>query len=187
MSFLVFQSVFCLQLYTFSHPVLVTFPHHMSILSHATTFNDVIGSTSTNFLNFSLLLLSFMETPHIHLIICISARSNFHPTSDMIDELGWPPLSQKRQAARLILFYTIINGLGQLLFECVLIESYKGTRRNTIQNSDRLVIQQTSMDNCFSLKLLVHGTSLLSLKLCSWLYLGLIFFKISVHPFRIIP
>ena len=34
-----------------------------------------------------------------------------------------------RQEARIILFYKIINGLAQVLFECVLvIEAYKGTR-----------------------------------------------------------
>ena len=47
----------------------------------------------------------------------------------MVDELGWPPLSQRRQEARLILFYKIINGLAQVLFEGVLVEAYKGTRR----------------------------------------------------------
>ena len=63
----------------------------------------VIGSTPTNFPNSSLVFLSFMETSHILLIICISAGSNFNPTSDMLDELGWSPLSQSRQEARLIL------------------------------------------------------------------------------------
>ena len=47
----------------------------------------------------------------------------------MLDELWWPPLSQRRQEARLILFYKIINGLAQVPFEGVLIEAYKGTRR----------------------------------------------------------
>ena len=51
--------------------------------------------------------------------------------SDMLDELGRPPLSQMRQEAQLILFYKIINGLAQVPFEGVLIEVYKGTRRNT--------------------------------------------------------
>ena len=45
----------------------------------------------------------------------------------------------------------------------------------------------TNMDSRFSLKLLVHGTGLLSLKLRHWLYLDQILFKISEHPFRIIP
>ena len=54
---------------------------------------------------------------------------------------------------------------------------------NTACNLDRLAITSQS----FSLKLLVHGTSLLSLKPRHWLYLDQIFFKIRVHPFRIIP
>ena len=49
--------------------------------------------------------------------------------SDMLDVLGWMPLSQRRQEARLILFYKIINGLAQVPFEGVLVEAYKGTRR----------------------------------------------------------
>ena len=43
--------------------------------------------------------------------------------------MGWTPLSQRRQEARLILFYKIINGLAQVSFEGVLVEVYKGTRR----------------------------------------------------------
>ena len=34
--------------------------------------------------------------------------------SDMFDVLGWTPVSQRRQEARLILFYKIINGLAQV-------------------------------------------------------------------------
>ena len=49
--------------------------------------------------------------------------------SDMLDELGWTPLSQRRQEARLILFYKIITGLAHVPFEGVLVEAYKGTRR----------------------------------------------------------
>ena len=48
---------------------------------------------------------------------------------DMLDVLGWTPLSQGRQEARLILFYKIISGLAQVTFEGVLVEAYKGTRR----------------------------------------------------------
>ena len=40
------------------------------------------------------------------------------------------PLSQRRQEARLVLFYKIINGLAQVPFVGVLVEAYKGTRRN---------------------------------------------------------
>ena len=42
---------------------------------------------------------SVMETPDIHLINCLSAHSNFNPTSDMLDELGWPPLSQETEGS----------------------------------------------------------------------------------------
>ena len=50
----------------------------------------------------------------------------------MLDVLGWTPLSQRRQEARLILFYKIINGLAQVPFEGVLVEAYKG---NTLEGS----------------------------------------------------
>ena len=59
-----------------------------------------------------------------------SRYSRYSNVSDMLDVLGWPPLSQRRQEARLILFYKIINFLTQVPFEVVLVEAYKGTRRN---------------------------------------------------------
>ena len=56
--------------------------------------------------------------------------SRYSSVSVMLDVLGWPPLSQRRHEARLILFYKIINGLAQVPFEGVLVEeAYKGTRR----------------------------------------------------------
>ena len=58
-----------------------------------------------------------------------SRYSRYSSVSDMLDVLEWTPLSQRRQEARLILFYKIINGLAQVLFEGVLLEAYKGTRR----------------------------------------------------------
>ena len=61
---------------------------------------------------------------------CGSGRySRYSSVSDMLDVLGWTPLSQRRQEARLILFYKITNGLAQVPFEGVLVEAYKGTRR----------------------------------------------------------
>ena len=106
----------------------------------------------------------------------------------MLDVLGWTPLSQRRQEARLILFYKIINGLAQVPFEGVLVEAYKGTRRKHNMKF-RQIGHTTSqyMDSRFFLKLLLHGTGLLSLKLRHWLYLDQILLEISVHPFRIIP
>ena len=59
-----------------------------------------------------------------------SRYSRYSSVSDMLDVLGWPPHSQRRQEARLILFYKFINGLAQVPFEVVLVEAYKGTRRN---------------------------------------------------------
>ena len=58
-----------------------------------------------------------------------SRYSRYSSVSDMLDVLGWTPLSQRRQEARLILFYKFINGLAQVPFEGVLVEAYKGTRR----------------------------------------------------------
>ena len=46
----------------------------------------------------------------------------YSSVSDMLDVLWWPPLSQRRQDALLILFYNFFNGLAQLPFECVLVE-----------------------------------------------------------------
>ena len=58
-----------------------------------------------------------------------SRYSRYSNVSDMFDVLGWPPLSQRRQEARLILFYKMIYGLAQVAFEGVIVEVYKGTRR----------------------------------------------------------
>ena len=71
--------------------------------------------------------------------------------------------------ARLILFYKIINGLAQVPFEGVLVEAYKCTRRKHTMKFRQ--IGHTTGQSFFFLKLLVHGTVLLSLKLRYWLYL----------------
>ena len=52
-----------------------------------------------------------------------SMYSRYSSVSDMLDVLEWMPLSQRRQEARLILFYKIINGLAQVPFEGVLVEA----------------------------------------------------------------
>ena len=117
-----------------------------------------------------------------------SRYARYYSVSDMLDELGWPHLSQERQRAWRLRLYQIINGLSQVPFEGVLIEAYKDTKRKHNMKFRQIgyVIQLASMDSHFSIKLFMHGTGMLSLKLHNWLYLGLIFFKISVHPFRII-
>ena len=61
-----------------SSPFLITCPYHLSL---PLLMKVVIGSTPTSLLNYSFVLLSFNEMPHIHLIIFISALSNFNPTS----------------------------------------------------------------------------------------------------------
>ena len=73
----------CLQLQT----PYISSPNHLHLSSsHVHTIQSLpplitfMISTPTSFLNYSLVLLYFMETPHINLIICISALSNFNPT-----------------------------------------------------------------------------------------------------------
>ena len=56
-------------------------------------------------------------------------NSRYSRYSSVSDVLGWTPLSQRRQEARLILFYKIISGLAPVPFEGVVVEAYKGTRR----------------------------------------------------------
>ena len=56
-------------------------------------------------------------------------KSRYSRYSDMLNVLGRMPLSQRRQEARIILFYKIINGLAQVPFEGVFVKAYKGTTR----------------------------------------------------------
>ena len=124
--------------------------------------------------------------------------TRYSSVSDILDELGWPcHLFLKGDSeARLILFYNIINGLRTTKLLTVghncsskasLLRRIRVLEESITWNLDRLAIQLASMDSRFFLKLLVHGTGLLSLKLCHWLYLDKILVKISVHPFHIIP
>ncbi len=57
-----------------------------------------------------------------------SRYGRFSSVTEMIDDLGWPPLAVRRDNARLILFYKIINNLAAVPYEHVLQEAYKGTR-----------------------------------------------------------
>ena len=47
----------------------------------------------------------------------------------MLNELGWHSLSKRREDARLILFYKIINNLAKVPHEHILVKAYEGTRR----------------------------------------------------------
>ena len=98
----------------------------------------------------------------------------------MLDDLRWPPLSERRQEAGLILLKTIINDLTQVPFEHVLIV------KTQLEILDRLIIQLASIDTHFSLKLIVRGTGFVSPKLRHWQNLDLIFLGINVHPFHVI-
>ena len=104
----------------------------------------------------------------------------------MLDMLGWPPLSQRRQGSRLILFYKIINGLAQVPFEGVLVGAYKGTIRKHKKKFRQIGHTKLASMDSFP-KTIVHGTDSLSLKLRHWLHLDQIVLTISVHPSRIIP
>ena len=47
----------------------------------------------------------------------------------MLNELGWHSLSKRREDARLILFFKIINNLAKVPHEHILAKAYEGTRR----------------------------------------------------------
>ena len=116
-----------------------------------------------------------------------SRYSRYSSVSDMLDVLGWTPLSQRRQEARLNLFYKIISSLAQVPFEGVLVEAYKGTRRK--HNIKFRQIGYTTSQ---------YGQSLFSKTNGAWNGLAFAeapslavfrsnFLIISVHPFRLIP
>ena len=68
--------------------------------------------------------------------------------------LGWTPLSQWRQEARLILFYKIINGLAQVPFEGLFVEAYKGTRKKYSMKFRQIGQRTSQYGQSFSLKTL---------------------------------
>ena len=60
-----------------------------------------------------------------------SRYSRYSSVSDMLDVLGWTPLFQSRQEARLILFYKIINGLAQVPSKASLLRRIRVLEENT--------------------------------------------------------
>ena len=86
----------------------------------------------------------------------------------------------------LFCFTKLLTVWQQVPFEGVLVEAYKGTRRKHNMKFRQIGHTTSQYGQSFFLKLLVHGTGLLSLKLRHWLYLDQLK-KIRVHPFRIIP
>ena len=85
----------------------------------------------------------------------------------MLDVLGWTPLSQRRQEARLILFYKIFNGSAtSALRRASLLRCIRGTRRKHNMKFRQIGHTTSQYGQLFLfLKLLVHVTGLLSLKL----------------------
>ena len=100
----------------------------------------------------------------------------------------WTPLSQRRQEARLILFYKIINGLAQVPFEGVLVEAYECIRRKHNMKF-RQIGHTTSQyrQSFFPTNIISAWNGLDFAEAPSLAYLDQILFKISEHPFRIIP
>jgi hypothetical protein len=54
----------------------------------------------------------------------------FDSVTRMLDELGWPPLLERRKDARLILFYKIINNLAAVPYQDILTKPVRCTRKN---------------------------------------------------------
>ena len=109
-----------------------------------------------------------------------SRYSRYSSVSDMHDVLGWTPLSQMKQEARLIMFSKLLTVWHKCTSkpEGVLVEAYKGTRGIHSFKFRQISHTSSMYGQLFFLKLLVHGTGLLSRKLRHWLYLDPIFLTI---------
>ena len=116
-----------------------------------------------------------------------SRYSRYSSVSDMLDVLGWTHLSQRRQEARLILFYEIINGLAQVPFEGVLVEAYKGTRRKHSMKLRQIGHTSSQYGQSFFPKTISAWNGLAFAEAPSLAVFRSNFIKISMHPFRIIP
>ena len=104
--------------------------------------------------------------------------------NNMLDVLGWTSLSQRRQDARLIVFYKIINGLAQVPFEDVLVEAYKGTRRKHNMKFRQIVHTTSQYGQSFVPKTISAWNGLPFAEAPSLAVFRSNFLKISVHPFR---
>ena len=79
-----------------------------------------------------------------------SRYSRYSSVSDMFDVLGWTPLSQRRQEARLILFNKLLTVWHKCPSKASLSRRIRVLEENTTWNLDRLAIQLASMDSRFS-------------------------------------
>ena len=74
-----------------------------------------------------------------------SKYSRYSGVSDMLDVLGWPPLSQRRQEALLIPFFTIVLTVWHKCpSNASVLRHIRVLKENTTLNLDRLTIP--SMD-----------------------------------------
>ena len=61
-----------------------------------------------------------------------SRYTRYSSVSDMLDELGWPPLSQRRQEARLVVFYKITTVWHKCHSKAFLLRRIRALEENTI-------------------------------------------------------
>ena len=85
------------------------------------------------------------------------------------------------------MFYKIITGLAQVPFERILLEGYKGTRRKHNIKLRQIGHPTSQYGPSFPPKTISAWNRLTFAEAPHWMYLSIIFFKISVHPFRLIP
>ena len=70
----------------------------------------------------------------------------------MLNELGWHFLSKRREDARLILFYKIINNLAKVPHEHILVKAYEGTRRKNNHKFRHIGVNTSQYRQSFSPK-----------------------------------
>ena len=73
-----------------------------------------------------------------------SRYSRYSSVSDMLGVLGWTPRSQRRQEARLILFYKIINGLAQVINDNKSSQDIKCPSKASLSRRIRVLEENTT-------------------------------------------
>ena len=111
-----------------------------------------------------------------------SRYSRYSSVSDILYVLGWPPLSQRCQEARLILFYKIINGLAEMTFEGFLVEAYNGIRRKNTMKYRQIGHATSQYGQSFLPKYISVWNGLAFAEAPSFDVFRSIFLTITVHP-----
>ena len=70
-------------------------------------------------------------------VLCFGSRQRYSSVSDMLDELGWPPLSQRRQD--LFCFTKLLTVWHKCPSKISLLRCIRALEENTILNLDILV------------------------------------------------